>query len=131
MTAEEMLHSVDFYERSEWESDEYPATIDGYQYDGRMHIPEIGELVEFGWQTRNGERVDELSEKEHYQFDPDSDVETGYERSDEYRVIDVKTHYHRPKVRKSTRELIVNRLELTTDVIVEPVESAHDQHEDE
>ena len=118
MTAHELLHWVEFYEKDEWESEDYPKALDSYQHDGQFYVPDVGEIVEFGWFTRDGERVEELSEEEHYKSNPDSGVEVGYERSPEYRVIGIKTHYNHSKVRKDSMTLLKNQLELTTEVIV-------------
>ena len=118
MTARELLHWIEFYEKDEWESEDYPNSLDSYQYDQRLYVPDVGEIVEFGWFMRDGERVEELSEEEQYTNSTETDID--YERSPEYRVVDVKTHYNRSKVRKDERRLMKNRIELTTEVIVVP-----------
>lgn len=111
-------HVIEFVEREEYIEEDYPTPVESYNARTKLPIPERGDIVEFGWQEKDGERVDEI----HMDDDLDPDVDTGYGRSERYEVIDIDHHYHHAKKRSGPMSLATNCIEINTTVIIAPHE---------
>jgi len=109
----DILHTLDFVEKDEYEQEKYPEYVFTTTSDVALPIPSEGELVSFGWHTENGERVERVDLHEAGR----SSSDVGYERSQTYKVVNVENHYHMAQ-QTADGKLAVNRNEVGTTVII-------------
>lgn len=115
---DEVLHTVEFIEREEYIEEEYPSSLYSVSARADIPLPRVGEVITYLWFEEGGERVDKVDIHESGQSS--SDVE--YERSQEYKVLDLDHNYHRNRQTGSDGTLTVDRIEVGTTVIVEAYE---------
>lgn len=119
----ELLHSLEFIDQAEYIDADYPSDVYTIQAPTDIPVPRKGETVEFGWHESDGERV----ERVHYNATYTGDAE--YVRSKLYTVVDVKHHYHHARHTDDSGSLVTDRIEVGTEVIVQPVEEDSDDRE--
>lgn len=113
----DIMHAMEFVEREEYirgqnEDGYYADHVFALTGSTKLVVPDTGDVVTFGWfeDEESGEKVERV------------DFEwTGvdYIKSQRYEVLDVDHHYHHRQTESDHSDgLAVNKIEITTKVIV-------------
>lgn len=114
-----LLHSLDFIREEEWLGEDYPEIEQSYSYNQEFPTPNIGEIVEFGWYEEDGEERQRLGYAEEQRSG-----NIDYTRSEEFRVVEVKTHYHYlERKTDQSNSLSSMRNEVSSKIIITPIEN--------
>lgn len=112
----ETLHTVDFVEQEEYETEDHPEHIASYDSYTPIPVPCVDERVTFGFfEDEDGERHQTV-----YREADSTETDYEYVETQEYIVVDVITHYHYSERRYGDGGMIQNRNEVGTLVVVTP-----------
>lgn len=116
---DDLLHVLEFVEREEYITEDYPTPVESYTSGTELPVPTKGDVIDFGWWEKDGERVDEIDMEDNTSTDSDAEYTKSEQR---YRAVDIDWHFHQNRTRSGPQSLATDRFEINTTVIVIPYE---------
>lgn len=115
---DDTLHTIDFVERDDYLSDDYPDPVLSLTAQTRLPLPAEGDHLTLGWyEDETGERVGTVNFRQ-----PSSDEPPDYITSDEYRVAARDHHYHHARHDTDDGGVITDRIEVGVTIVLAAVD---------